>query len=214
MGGVSTRQGHVAVVPLAAVAGKATRARRIRLRSQRSQRWQFPASTTALSRGAQAQPSGTPVTTHATDNTSPRSRRSGGLRPPCSGPVRPEHRPAAASRRQACIASLSLRSSQRTRRLRQPATAEQSRLMSRRPRNSGRRGAAVGMPSRPIVLRTDFSWQCAHKLLQSSGPELVPNRSPRISLTLLVIAAAHRSGLLMVKSRCELLHTRIGTPVG
>src|SRR5262249_12902897 len=46
----------------------------------------------------------------ATDNTSPRSRRSGGLRPPCSGPVRPKHRPAATSRRslQACIASLPL----------------------------------------------------------------------------------------------------------
>src|SRR5262249_36767685 len=49
----------------------------------------------------------------ATDNTSPRSRRSGGLRPPCSGPARPEHRPAAASQRslQACIASLPLQSS-------------------------------------------------------------------------------------------------------
>src|SRR5262249_2366332 len=49
----------------------------------------------------------------ATDNTSPRSPRSGGLRPPCSGPARPEHRPAATSRRslQACIASLSLQSS-------------------------------------------------------------------------------------------------------
>src|SRR5262249_8051043 len=49
----------------------------------------------------------------ATDNTSPRSRRSGGLRPPCSGPVRPKHRPAATSRRslQACIASLPLQSS-------------------------------------------------------------------------------------------------------
>src|SRR4029077_16667525 len=35
----------------------------------------------------------------ATDNTSPRSPRSGGLRPPCSGPARPEHRPAAASQR-------------------------------------------------------------------------------------------------------------------
>src|SRR5262249_36632057 len=46
-------------------------------------------------------------------NTSPRSRRSGGLRPPCSGPARPEHRPAAASQRslQACIASLPLQSS-------------------------------------------------------------------------------------------------------
>src|SRR5262249_20276789 len=41
----------------------------------------------------------------ATDNTSPRSPQSGGLRPPCSGPARPEHRPAAVSRRslQACI---------------------------------------------------------------------------------------------------------------
>src|SRR6266446_10301314 len=49
----------------------------------------------------------------ATDNTSPRSRRSGGLRPPCSGPARPEHPPAATSRRslQACIASLPLQSS-------------------------------------------------------------------------------------------------------
>src|SRR5260370_4006993 len=49
----------------------------------------------------------------ATDNTSPRSPRSGGLRPPCSGPARPEHRPAAASQRslQACIASLPLQSS-------------------------------------------------------------------------------------------------------
>src|SRR5262249_11951458 len=49
----------------------------------------------------------------ATDNTSPRSRRCGGLRPPCSGPVRPKHRPAATSRRslQACIASLPLQSS-------------------------------------------------------------------------------------------------------
>src|SRR5262249_15287517 len=49
----------------------------------------------------------------ATDNTSPRSRRSGGLHPPSSGPARPEHRPAAASRRslQACIASLPLQSS-------------------------------------------------------------------------------------------------------
>src|SRR6516165_8486548 len=49
----------------------------------------------------------------ATDNTSPRSPRSGGLRPPCSGPARPEHRPAATSRRslQACIASLPLQSS-------------------------------------------------------------------------------------------------------
>src|SRR5207245_6666697 len=49
----------------------------------------------------------------ATDNTSPRSRRSGGLRPPCSAPARPEHRPAAASQRslQACIASLPLQSS-------------------------------------------------------------------------------------------------------
>src|SRR5262249_8301906 len=49
----------------------------------------------------------------ATDNTSPRSRRSGGLRPPCSGPARPKHRPAATSRRslQACIASLPLQSS-------------------------------------------------------------------------------------------------------
>src|SRR5262249_45816696 len=36
-----------------------------------------------------------------------------GLRPPCSGPARPEHRPAATSRRslQACIASLPLQSS-------------------------------------------------------------------------------------------------------
>src|SRR5262249_35772656 len=44
---------------------------------------------------------------------SPRSPRSGGLHPPCSGPARPEHRPAAASRRslQACIASLPLQSS-------------------------------------------------------------------------------------------------------
>src|SRR5262245_7578851 len=44
---------------------------------------------------------------------SPRSRRSGGLRPPSSGPARPEHRPAATSRRslQACIASLPLQSS-------------------------------------------------------------------------------------------------------
>src|SRR5262249_51918068 len=49
----------------------------------------------------------------ATDNTSPRSPQSGGLRPPCSGPARPEHRPAAVSRRslQACIASLPLQSS-------------------------------------------------------------------------------------------------------
>src|SRR5262249_1381346 len=49
----------------------------------------------------------------ATDNTSPRSPQSGGLRPPCSGPARPEHRPAAASRRslQACIPSLPLQSS-------------------------------------------------------------------------------------------------------
>src|SRR5262249_28096933 len=49
----------------------------------------------------------------ATDNTSPRSPRSDGLHPPCSGPARPEHRPAAASRRslQACIASLPLQSS-------------------------------------------------------------------------------------------------------
>src|SRR5262249_36927874 len=49
----------------------------------------------------------------ATDNTSPRSPRSGGLRPPCSGPARPERRPAAASRQslQACIASLPLQSS-------------------------------------------------------------------------------------------------------
>src|SRR5262249_13991844 len=49
----------------------------------------------------------------ATDNTSPRSPQSGGLRPPCSGPARPEHRPAAVSRRslQACIASLPLLSS-------------------------------------------------------------------------------------------------------
>src|SRR5262249_3299307 len=48
-----------------------------------------------------------------TDNTSPRSPRSDGLHPPCSGPARPEHRPAAASRRslQACIASLPLQSS-------------------------------------------------------------------------------------------------------
>ena len=39
------------------------------------------------------------------DNTSPRSPRSGGLHPPCSGPARPEHRPAAVSQRslQACI---------------------------------------------------------------------------------------------------------------
>src|SRR5262245_17635162 len=52
-------------------------------------------------------------TSGATDNTSPRSRRSGGLRPPYSGPARPEHRPAAASQRslQACIASLPLQSS-------------------------------------------------------------------------------------------------------
>ena len=34
-----------------------------------------------------------------TDRTSPRLRRSGGLRPPCSGPARSEHRPAATSRR-------------------------------------------------------------------------------------------------------------------
>src|SRR5215813_1981775 len=49
----------------------------------------------------------------ATDNTSPRSRRSDGLRPPCSGLVRPEHRPAAIWRQshQACIASLPLQSS-------------------------------------------------------------------------------------------------------
>src|SRR5262249_3778352 len=49
----------------------------------------------------------------ATDNTSPHSPRSGGLHPRCSGPARPEHRPAAASRRslQACIASLPLQSS-------------------------------------------------------------------------------------------------------
>src|SRR6266436_4217889 len=49
----------------------------------------------------------------ATDNTSPRSPRSGGLRPPCSAPARPEHRPAAASQRslQACIAFLPLQSS-------------------------------------------------------------------------------------------------------
>src|SRR5215831_17570859 len=49
----------------------------------------------------------------ATDNTSPRSRRSGGLRPPCSGPARPEHLSAATWRRslQACIASLPLQSS-------------------------------------------------------------------------------------------------------
>src|SRR5262249_11832888 len=49
----------------------------------------------------------------ATDNTSPRSRRSGGLRPPCSGPERPEHLSAATWRRslQACIASLPLQSS-------------------------------------------------------------------------------------------------------
>src|SRR5262249_43963957 len=49
----------------------------------------------------------------ATDNTSPRSRRSGGLRPPCSAPVKPNQRPAATSRRslQACIASLPLQSS-------------------------------------------------------------------------------------------------------
>src|SRR6516165_4098887 len=49
----------------------------------------------------------------APDNTSPHSRRSGGLRPLCSGPARAEHRPAATSRRslQACIASLPLQSS-------------------------------------------------------------------------------------------------------
>src|SRR5262249_1574999 len=49
----------------------------------------------------------------ATDNTSPRSRQSGGLRPPCSGPERPEHLSAATWRRslQACIASLPLQSS-------------------------------------------------------------------------------------------------------
>src|SRR5262249_17262392 len=49
----------------------------------------------------------------ASDNTSPRSRRSGGLRPPCAGPARPEHLSAATWRRslQACIASLPLQSS-------------------------------------------------------------------------------------------------------
>src|SRR6516165_3365382 len=54
-----------------------------------------------------------PPNSCATDNTSPHSPRSGGLHPPCSGPARPEHRPAAASRRslQACIASLPLQSS-------------------------------------------------------------------------------------------------------
>src|SRR5262249_29616995 len=49
----------------------------------------------------------------ATDNTSPRSPRSGGLRPPWVAPARPEHQPVAASQRslQACIASLPLQSS-------------------------------------------------------------------------------------------------------
>src|SRR5262252_6645473 len=44
---------------------------------------------------------------------SPRSPRSGGLRPPWLAPARPEHRPGAASQRslQACIASLPLQSS-------------------------------------------------------------------------------------------------------
>src|SRR5262249_45130611 len=49
----------------------------------------------------------------ATDNTSPRSPRSGGLRPPWAAPARPEHRLVAASQQslQACIASLPLQSS-------------------------------------------------------------------------------------------------------
>src|SRR5262249_48192660 len=63
--------------------------------------------------GASPARSSTHRTPAATDNTSPRSPRSDGLHPPCSGPARPEHRPAAASRRslQACIASLPLQSS-------------------------------------------------------------------------------------------------------
>jgi len=54
--------------------------------------------------------SSAPRTPGATDTS---LTRSGGLRPPCSGPARPEHRPTAASRRslQACIASLPLQSS-------------------------------------------------------------------------------------------------------
>ena len=44
--------------------------------------------------GASPTQSSADRTPGATDNTSPRSRRSGGLRPPRSGPVRPEHRPA------------------------------------------------------------------------------------------------------------------------
>src|SRR5262249_27649319 len=63
--------------------------------------------------GPSPAPSSAHRTPGATDNTSPRSRRSGGLRPPCSGPERPEHLSAATWRRslQACIASLPLQSS-------------------------------------------------------------------------------------------------------
>src|SRR5262249_17521883 len=58
-------------------------------------------------------PSSARQTPGATDNTSPRSPRSGGLPPPWVAPARPEHRPVATSQRslQACIASLPLQSS-------------------------------------------------------------------------------------------------------
>src|SRR5262249_23372526 len=79
---------------------------------------QKPPCATGCSRaqgpsGASPAPSSAHRTPGATDNTSPRSRQSDGLRPPCSGLVRPEHRPAATWRRslQACIASLPLQSS-------------------------------------------------------------------------------------------------------
>src|SRR5262245_26090588 len=101
--------------------------RRAGLRSfpgQPSAEWAYPASdrkppcAAGCSRaqgpsGASPARSSTHRTPAATDNTSPRSPRSDGLHPPCSGPARPEHRPAAASRRslQACIASLPLQSS-------------------------------------------------------------------------------------------------------
>src|SRR5262245_4724999 len=86
--------------------------------------WAYPASdrkppcATGCSRaqgpsGASPARSSAHRTPGASDNTSPRSRRSGGLRPPCSGPARPEHLSAATWRRslQACIASLPLQSS-------------------------------------------------------------------------------------------------------
>src|SRR5262249_31693734 len=136
--------------------------------------------------GASPAPSSARRTPGATDNTSPRSPRSGGLRPPWLALARPEHRPAAASQRslQACIASLPLQSSLMSKDIPQVGPFQGGRISSkesharlaggrRGPQQKPLRASVLDLPVSPCLFLSLFNCQfknvCGHRETRRTG---------------------------------------------